>query len=97
MMGTKSVKIICDGTVQNLGQILGETAQFAWGQFLAGDPGAAVFIGGEDCDTQGFPLASGAGQLYPRNTGEIFNLYLAPKVFFVGATDDVLYFLYPVG
>lgn len=97
MMGIKSVKITCDGTVQNLGDILGATAQAVWYQLLAGDPASAIVIGGDDCDTQGFPLASGAAELYPRNNAEMFNLYQAAQVFFQGAVNDILYVLYPVG
>jgi len=97
MMGIKSKKITCDGTLQNLGDILGATAQATWYQFLAGDPGAAIFLGGADCDTEGFPLVSGAGELYARNNAEPFNLYAAAKVFFTGNVGDILYVLYPVG
>ncbi len=98
MMGIKSVKITCDGTVQNLGDILGATASAVWYQFQAGAPSAAIVLGGEDCDTNGFPLVTtGAGDLYPRNNAEIFNLYAAAKIFFQGANGDILYVLYPVG
>ena len=106
MMGIKSAKIVCDGTVQNLGQTLGASAQAIWYQLLAGDPAAQIFLGGADLDpgttspfvpsSNGFPLVSGAGQLYPRNNAEPFNCYEAKSVFFTGAVGDVLYVLYPV-
>ena len=97
MMGIRSVKIVCDGTVHNLGETLGASASAVWYQLLAGDPAASVFIGGPDCDTEGFPLASGSAQLFPRNNGEMFNLYQANQIFYVGADSDVMYVLFPVG
>ncbi len=97
MMGIRSVKIVCDGAVHNLGETLGVSASAVWYQLLAGSPGAAIFIGGPDCDTEGFPLASGAAQLYPRNNAEMFDLYQANNIFYVGANGDILYVLFPVG
>ncbi len=97
MMGIKSVKITCDGAVHNLGETLGATASARWYQLLAGSPAAAIVIGGPDCDTEGFPLVSGAGELYPNNGAEMFNLYEADQIFYKGAVNDILYVLYPTG
>lgn len=95
MTGIKSVKITCDGTAHNLGEILGATATAKWYQFLSQN--TSVEIGGDDVASQGFPLINGASMLPPGNDAEMFQFYEAAKCWYIGDNGAILNVLYPVG
>lgn len=98
MTALKSKKITCDGAVHTLASALGGAFQSKFFQFLAdSNNSGTVYIGGSDCDTQGFPLVGGAGQMPPVNGAEMTSFYDSSKAYYYGANGDIIYVLWGVG